>query len=104
MPTLPRGRCDRNTSPGRTFSTLGVNAFGGRLFMAAEDAPAAAPAVVISHHVWEGTYGADPSILGATLFVEGHPFTVIGITPPDSLAKRCAAIRLICSFPCSRNR
>jgi predicted permease len=67
---------------GTYFSTLGVNAFGGRLFTAAEDAPAAAPAVVISHHVWEGTYGADPSILGATLFVEGHPFTVIGITPP----------------------
>jgi predicted permease len=27
-------------------------------------------------------YGADPSVLGSTFFVEGHPFTVIGITPP----------------------
>jgi predicted permease len=67
---------------GNYFSTLGVNAFGGRVFTAADDTPAAAPAVVMSHHAWQGTYGADPSIVGATLFIEGHPFTVVGITPP----------------------
>ena len=37
---------------------------------------------MLSHHVWQGTYGGDPSIVGATLFVEGHPFTVVGVTPP----------------------
>jgi len=34
---------------GTYFSTLGVNAFGGRLFTAAEDAPAAAPAILQPH-------------------------------------------------------
>ncbi len=67
---------------GNYFSTLGVGAFGGRVFTAADDTPAAQPAVVLSHHVWQGAYGADPSIVGATLFVEGHPFTVVGVTPP----------------------
>jgi predicted permease len=67
---------------GNYFSTLGVGAFGGRVFTAHDDTPAASPAVVISHHVWQITYGADPSMIGATLVVEGHPFTVVGVTPP----------------------
>ncbi len=67
---------------GTYFSTLGVRAFGGRVFNATDDAPAAPPVAVLSHHVWQGTYGADPSMVGATLVVEGHPFTVVGVTPP----------------------
>jgi predicted permease len=67
---------------GNYFSTLGVAAFGGRVFTAADDTPAAHPVAVLSHHVWQGTYGGDPSAVGATFFVEGHPFTVVGVTPP----------------------
>ena len=36
----------------------------------------------MSHHAWTGTYGADPKIIGATLVLEGHPFTVVGVTGP----------------------
>ena len=67
---------------GSYFSTLGVRAFGGRVFNATDDAPAAPPVAVMSHHVWQSTYGADTSMVGATLVVEGHPFTVVGVTPP----------------------
>jgi predicted permease len=67
---------------GTYFSTLGVRAFGGRVFNATDDGPAAPPVAVLSHHVWQGSYGADPSLVGATLVVEGHPFTVVGVTPP----------------------
>ncbi len=67
---------------GNYFSTLGVGAFGGRVFTAADDAAAAPPVVVMSHHVWQGTYGGDRSIIGGTLFIEGNPFTVVGVTPP----------------------
>src|SRR5437764_1525392 len=38
---------------GNYFSTLGVSAFGGRVFTAADDTPAAAPVVVVSHHIWQ---------------------------------------------------
>jgi predicted permease len=84
-------RQDRDTTPravrsefvtGNYFSTLGVGAFGGRLFTAADDTPSAPPVVVLSHHIWQGTYGGDPSMVGATLYVEGSPFTVVGVTPP----------------------
>ena len=67
---------------GNYFSTLGVGALGGRVFTAADDVPSAAPVVVISHHAWQGTYAGDPSMIGATLFIEGHAFTVAGVTPP----------------------
>jgi predicted permease len=67
---------------GNYFSTLGVRAFAGRVFRAADDTPAATPAVVLSYHLWQGTYGGDPTIVGATFFIEGHAFTVTGVTPP----------------------
>jgi len=67
---------------GNYFTTLGVGAFGGRVFTAADDTPASAPVIVLSHHVWQGTYGGDPSVVGSPFVIEGHPFTVVGIAPP----------------------
>jgi predicted permease len=67
---------------GNYFSTLGVSAFGGRVFTPDDDKPSSAPAVVISHHVWQATYGSDPAVVGSNFVIEGHPFTVIGVAPP----------------------
>jgi predicted permease len=67
---------------GNYFSTLGVSAFGGRLFEADDDTPAATPVVVLSYHLWQGSYGADPSIVGGTLLIEGNPFTIVGVAAP----------------------
>ena len=38
---------------------------------------------MLSHHAWQGAYGADPSVVGSTFVVEGHPFTVIGVAAPE---------------------
>jgi predicted permease len=67
---------------GHYFTTLGVSAFGGRMFTAQDDTAAAPPVLVMSHHAWQTTYGGDPKVIGATLVVEGHPFTIVGVTPP----------------------
>jgi predicted permease len=67
---------------GNYFSVLGVQAFGGRLFSAEDDRPAAAPATVLSHHAWQQIYGGDPAVVGSRLVIEGHPFTVIGVAAP----------------------
>src|SRR5215472_17490908 len=64
---------------GNYFSVFGVKAYGGRLFTPEDDRPSSAPAAVLSHHAWELTYGGDPSVVGSTLMVDGHPFTVIGV-------------------------
>ena len=67
---------------GNYFSVLGVGAFGGRVFTANDDRPAAPPVAVLSHRAWQGTYGGDATVVGATFVIEGHPFTVIGVAPP----------------------
>ncbi|OLE80489.1 MAG: ABC transporter substrate-binding protein [Acidobacteria bacterium 13_1_20CM_2_65_9] len=67
---------------GNYFSTLGIGAFGGRVFTPDDDKPSAPPVAVLSHHVWQGTYGGDASVVGSTLVIEGHPFTAIGVAPP----------------------
>ena len=67
---------------GNYFSTLGVRAFGGRMFTANDDTPAAPPVAVLSHRVWQAAYGGDPAVVGSSFVVDGHPFTVIGIAPP----------------------
>jgi predicted permease len=67
---------------GNYFTTLGVRAFGGRVFTPDDDNPAAPPVAVLSHRVWQTTYASDPSVVGSTLVMEGHPLTVIGVAPP----------------------
>ena len=67
---------------GSYFETLGVRSFAGRLFTADDDRPSAPPVAVLSHRVWQTTYASDPSVVGSTFVVEGHPFTITGIAPP----------------------
>src|SRR5881409_2830702 len=67
---------------GDYFTTFGIGAFGGRVFTADDDTPASPPVVVLSHHSWQATYGGDQTLVGQTLVIEGHPFTVAGVAPP----------------------
>ena len=67
---------------GNYFLTLGVGAFGGRVFVDGDDAASATPVAVMSHHAWQTAYGGDPSVVGSAFVIEGHPFTVIGVAPP----------------------
>src|SRR4051812_25008371 len=67
---------------GNYFTTLGVAAFGGRVLRLDDDTPASAPVAVLSHQVWQGAYGGDASVVGATFVIEGHPFTIVGVAPP----------------------
>jgi predicted permease len=66
---------------GNYFSTFGVGAFGGRVFTPEDDKAGAPPVAVISHRVWQNAYGSDPTVVGSTFVVEGHPLTVIGVAP-----------------------
>src|SRR5262245_50599910 len=67
---------------GNYFTTLGGGSFGGRMFTAEDDKPSAPPVAVLSHHIWQSTYGGDASVIGSSFIVEGHPFTLVGIGPP----------------------
>jgi predicted permease len=67
---------------GNYFHVLGVGAFGGRVLTPDDDKPSSPPVAVLSHRAWQTTYGGDPSVVGSTFIVEGHAFTIIGVTPP----------------------
>ncbi|HKH44121.1 MAG TPA: ABC transporter permease, partial [Thermoanaerobaculia bacterium] len=78
-PETPRGRF----VTGNYFSVLGVPAFRGRTFTAAEDrGPGAAPFVVISHDYWQRRFAAEPGAVGRTIILNDYPFTIVGVTPP----------------------
>jgi predicted permease len=63
------------------FPTLGVQFARGRSYTADEDKPDAARVAVISHRLWTRRYGSDPSLVGGTIRVDGHPTQVVGIAP-----------------------
>jgi predicted permease len=63
------------------FPMLGVVPQIGRLFGPQDFVPGFASAVVISDGLWRRSYGADPSVLGRTVRVDGDPHTIIGVLP-----------------------
>jgi putative ABC transport system permease protein len=67
---------------GNFFRTLGVQPWIGRMMTDADDQEGAAPVAVMSYHVWAEKYGSDPSVVGASYQINGHPFTVIGVAAP----------------------
>ncbi|MES2697133.1 MAG: ABC transporter permease [Verrucomicrobiota bacterium] len=72
---------------GNFFDALGVRPRLGRFFLASDraDDPAAAPVVVLSEALWRRRFHADPGILGRTVKLNQHDFTVIGIAPASFL-------------------
>src|SRR5262245_47667687 len=67
---------------GNYFSMLGVEPKLGRLFRREEgEKPGADPIVVLSYDYWQRKFGGDPSAVGKTINVNGHPFTIVGVTP-----------------------
>ena len=69
---------------GNYFDVLGVRAALGRTFGPAEDeVPGRDPVVVLSHGFWTKHAGADPTIVGKTVGLNGITFTVLGVTPED---------------------
>ena len=65
------------------FDALGVRPLLGRGFSNAEGTkPGGAPVAVISYPLWETRFGSDPQIVGQTIHISQHPYTIIGVTPP----------------------
>jgi predicted permease len=73
---------------GNYFSMFGIGAYAGRVFTAQDDRNGAAPVGVMSYPTWQQKYGQDPSVIGATFTFNGHPLTVIGVTPPGFYGDR----------------
>lgn len=60
---------------------LGIEPALGRSFTAEEDAPDGPRAVLLSDALWRRAFGADPSIVGEAITLNGMPYTVVGVMP-----------------------
>lgn len=71
---------------GRYFEALGVTPIVGRTFTKDDDRRGGGPdgpVAVISYGFWQREFGADPAAIGRSIALDGHPFTVVGVTPRD---------------------
>ena len=67
---------------GNYFTGLGVQPHLGRLFAPGEgEALGGEPLVVLGYQFWQRRLGGDPSVVGATVRIDGAPARVIGIAP-----------------------
>ena len=77
-------RTGANFVTGNYFDLLGVRMQQGRGFLANEDGRGeSASVVVLSHSLWQTTFGGDPSVVGRPIRIADRPHTVIGVTPPE---------------------
>jgi len=64
------------------FDVLGVRPILGRGFLPEEDEkPGGAPVTMISYRMWQTHFGADPGVIGQTLDINQHRYTIVGVTP-----------------------
>ena len=68
---------------GEFFNVLGIEPFLGRLISPSDDRTGCAGGVDLSYAFWQGRYGGSPSVVGKTLTLNGHPFAIVGVTPPS---------------------
>ncbi|HEV1995217.1 MAG TPA: ABC transporter permease [Candidatus Acidoferrum sp.] len=67
---------------GQYFEVVGIKPFLGRLLQRADDDhPGASEAAVLSWPAWKSDFGADPNIVGTTVRIDKHPYTIVGVTP-----------------------
>jgi len=69
---------------GNYFLVLGLKPAVGQFFTSADEtANGANPVAVLSYEEWKTQFGADRGIVGQTLRVNGHPFTIVGVAPEN---------------------
>jgi predicted permease len=69
---------------GNYFDVLNVQPYLGRLVHASDEhGPNTAPYIVLSYAYWRGHFQADRNVVGRVVPVNRHPFTVIGVAPPE---------------------
>jgi len=88
---------------GEFFRVLGVEPFLGRLLAPQDDLTGCSGGADISYSFWQRRYGGAASVIGKTLTLEGHPFPILGVTPPSfygvSVGDRFDVALPVCAEP-----
>jgi putative ABC transport system permease protein len=79
---------------GNFFDLLGITAERGRLLATSDDVtPGAHPVAVVSHDFWQTRFGGRPDIVGLDIRLNGHVFTVVGVTPAGFPGPQLGTVR-----------
>ena len=73
------------------FEIFAVQPALGRTFLPDDGQPGNDRVVLLTHALWRSRFGADPSVLGRALVLDGEPHTVVGVLPADGPFDRAAA-------------
>jgi MacB-like periplasmic core domain len=67
---------------GQYFEVVGIKPFLGRLLERSDDDhPGASEVAVLSWSTWKADFNGDPDVVGETIRINKHPYTIVGVTP-----------------------
>jgi putative ABC transport system permease protein len=65
------------------FGVFGLSPVAGRLLNDTDDRADAPRVVVVSHRFWQRHYGGAAEVIGKTARINGEPFAIVGVMPPE---------------------
>ncbi len=69
---------------GNYFDALGIQPFLGRFFHGADErGPNSAPYIVLTYTFWHSRFLDDRGVVGRTVLLNKHPFTILGVAPAE---------------------
>ena len=91
--SIPQAALDTGAGPsptwgveasGNYFDVLRIKPYLGRFFHASDEhGPNSAPYIVLSYAYWHSHFHDDHGVVGRTVQVNKHPFTVLGVAPAE---------------------
>ncbi len=67
------------------FDALGIQPRYGRVFNESDEKTTDPDVVILSHHLWQDRFAADPQVIGQSISLDGKPRAVVGVLPADDL-------------------
>ena len=69
---------------GNYFDVLGVQPYLGRFFHSSDErGPNSAPYIVLGYAYWQSHFKGDRGVVGRSVQVNKHPYTILGVAPPQ---------------------
>jgi putative ABC transport system permease protein len=65
------------------FEAVAIQPRYGRVFNESDEKTTDPEAVILSHHLWQNSFGEDPQVIGKSISLDGKPRTVVGVLPAD---------------------
>ncbi len=72
------------------FPMLGIRPAAGRSFLPEEDRAGNGPVVILSHRLWQSSFGGDLRVVGRSISLDNQRYTVVGVLPAGVHLSRSA--------------